>query len=114
MISESDVTTEGEETARKSKDPSVMMAANGTTHTTEETTVYVCDLEMFVQVQLLKASPAVLSLEKLCEENGYLYEWRPDQSSYLIKNGRTSSVKATTTCPWLFQTCKQPITRHEL
>ena len=40
------------------------MTANGTTHTTEEATVCICDLDMFVQVQLLKASPAALSLGK--------------------------------------------------
>ena len=36
---------------QKSEGPSVIMTANGTTHTTEEATVYVCDLDMFVQVQ---------------------------------------------------------------
>ena len=33
------------------------MTANGTTPTTEEATAYVCDLDMFGRVQLLKESP---------------------------------------------------------
>ena len=41
---------------------------------------------MFVQVQLLKESPAVLSLGKLLEEKGYSYEWHPGQPSCLIKS----------------------------
>ena len=64
---------------------SVIMTANGTTRTTEGATVHVCDLEMFVQVRLLKESPAVLSLGKLCEEVGCSHEWHPGQPSYLMK-----------------------------
>ena len=67
-----DLTPEEQETTRQSKCPSVILTANGTSHTTEEATVYVFDLDMFVQVQLLKESPAVLSLGKLCEENRLL------------------------------------------
>ena len=69
------------------------MTANGTT---EEATENACDLGMFVQVQLLKESRSV-SFGKLCEANGSTYEWHPGQPSYLIKNGRTSSVTPTTT-----------------
>ena len=36
------------------------MTVNGTTHTTEKATVHVCDLDMFLQLQVLKESPAVL------------------------------------------------------
>ena len=78
---------------------------------------------MFVEVQLLKESPAILSLGTLWEENGHSYDWHLGRASFLIKNGRTSNVKPTTTFPWLSQACKQPITtpvlwvtrsRHEL
>ena len=65
-----ELTPEAQETIRKSKDPSVMKTANGSIHTTEEATVYVYCLDMFVQVQLLKESPAALSLGKVCEEKG--------------------------------------------
>ena len=71
------------------------MTANGTAHKTEEATEQVCDLDMFVQAQFLKESPAVLSLGKLCEEIGYRYEWHPGQPPDLIENGRTSRVTPT-------------------
>ena len=45
----------------------------------EEATVYVHDLELFVTVQIPKDTPAVLSLRKLCEEHGYSYEWAGGQ-----------------------------------
>ena len=48
------LTPEAQETIQKSKDPSLIMAAHGTAHTTEQTTVFACDLDMCVQVQFLK------------------------------------------------------------
>ena len=95
-----------QETIQKSKDSSVLMTAHGTTPTTEEATEHVCDWDI-VQVQLLKESPAVLSLGKLCEENGYPYEWHPYHPSYLIKNGRNTECKTDNP----HQTCRQPNTR---
>ena len=59
------------------------MTANGTTQTTEHATDNVCDWDMFGEIQLLKESPAVLSLEKLCEENRYLYELHPSQPNHI-------------------------------
>ena len=52
MIGESGLTPEKQQTIRKSKGPSVIMTANGSTQTTEEATVFVSDLDMFVEVQL--------------------------------------------------------------
>ena len=46
----------------------------------EEAQVYVHDLDLFVAVQLLEETPAVLSLGKLCSEHGY---------PRLTKNGKT-------------------------
>ena len=90
------------------------MAASGTVHTTEEATVCICDLGMFVRVQLLKESPAALSLGKLCEENCYSYEWHPGQPPISSRMGEKSNVKPTTTFLWLSQASKQPITRPKL
>ena len=53
-------TSEEQETIRKSKDLSVILTANGTSHTTEEASACEYDLDMFVQVQSLKGSLAVL------------------------------------------------------
>ena len=54
MMSTSDLTPEEQETIQNSKVPSVILTVNGTTHTTEEATIHVCDLDMSVEVQLLK------------------------------------------------------------
>ena len=83
---------EEQETIQKSKESSVDVTANGTTHATEEATANIDDLDMFVQVQSLKESPAVLSLGNLCEENSYSYEWHPGQPSHLLKNGNSRKI----------------------
>ena len=51
------------------------MTANGRVETTEEATVYIKDLDIFVCANLVDDSPAVLSLEMLCEAMGFLYQW---------------------------------------
>ena len=38
-------------------------------------------------MEVLENTPAVLSLGKLCDENGYSYEWINGQKPHLIKNG---------------------------
>ena len=38
-------------------------------------------------MKLLENTPAVLSLGKLCDENGYSYEWINGQKPHLIKDG---------------------------
>ena len=37
--------------------------------------MFVHDVNLFVTVQLLDETPAVLSLSKLCEDHGYSCEW---------------------------------------
>ena len=49
--------------------------------------VYVKDLDIFLTVKALENTPAVLSLGKVCDENGYSYEWINGQKPHLIKNG---------------------------
>ena len=45
------------------------------------------ELDMFLTMKVLDNTPAVLSLGKLCDENGYSYEWINGQKPHLIKNG---------------------------
>ena len=42
---------------------------------------------VFLTMELLENTPAVLSLGKLCDENGYSYDWINGQKPHLIKNG---------------------------
>ena len=57
-----------------------VVTANGEVQTSEEAQVFVHDLELFVTVQILEDTPAVLSLCKVCEEHGYTYAWASGQS----------------------------------
>ena len=59
----------------------------------EEAQVYVHDLDLFVTVQLLEETPAVLSLGKLCEDHGYSYEWVSGQKPRLTKEEKTIMCK---------------------
>ena len=70
---------EGRKAIKVSRLPKTVITAIGSVDTTEDATVHVKDLDMFVTVQLLEETPAVVFLEKLCEENGYSYEWEEGQ-----------------------------------
>ena len=49
--------------------------------------MYVKELGMFLTMKVLENTPAVLSLGKLCDENGYSYEWTNGRKPHLIKEG---------------------------
>ena len=55
--------------------------------THEEAIVYVKELDIFLTMKVLDNTPAVMSLGKLCDENGYSYEWINGQKPHLIKDG---------------------------
>ena len=55
--------------------------------THEEAIVYVKELDIFLTMKVLENTPAVLSLGKHCDENGYSYEWINGQKPHLIKDG---------------------------
>ena len=59
----------------------------GEVQTNEEAQVYVHDLDLFVTVQSLENTPAVLSLGKLCSKHGYSCEWTSGQNPRLSKKG---------------------------
>ena len=69
------------------RSPTTVITANGEVRIHEEATVYVKELDIFLTMEVLENTPAVLSLGKLCDENGYSYEWISGQKPHLIKNG---------------------------
>ena len=87
MISKKDLSNAEMETLTKSCSPTIVITANGEVQTHEEAIVYVKELDIFLTVKVLDNTPAVLSLGKLCDENGYSYEWINGQKPHLIKNG---------------------------
>ena len=64
-----------------------VLTANGELQTHEEATVYVKELDIILSMKVLENTPAVLSLGKLCDENGYSYELINGQKPHLIWNG---------------------------
>ena len=75
MISKKDLNSAELETVKVSKRPTTVFTANGEVQTHEEATVYVKEMYVFLTMKVLEDTPAVLSLGKLCDENGYTYEW---------------------------------------
>ena len=98
MLSRNDLNAAELETVRISKNPTTVVAANGEVRT-NETTVCVRELNLFVTVKLLEDTPAVLSLGKLCEDHGYSDEWSSGQKPHLIKHGRRIQCKTENYAP---------------
>ena len=70
MISEKDLSDAEMDTLTKSCSPTIVITANGEVQTHEEATV--CQrMDIFLTMKVLENTPAVLSLGKLCDENGY-------------------------------------------
>ena len=73
------------DTLTKSCSPTIVMTANGEVQTHEEAIVYVKELDIFLTMKVLDNTPAELSLGKLCDENGYSYEWIHGQKPHGIR-----------------------------
>ena len=76
MLSKKDLSSDEMDTLRRSRNPTTVVTANGEVQTNEKAQVYVHDLDLFVTVQLLEETPAVLSLGELCPEHGCSYDWK--------------------------------------
>ena len=84
MISKKDLSDAEKDTLTKSCSPTIVTTANGEVQTHEEATVYVKEVDILLALKVLENTPAVLSLGKLCDENGYSYEWINGQKPHLI------------------------------
>ena len=87
VISKKDLSNAEMDILTKSCSPTIVITANGEVQTHAEAIVYVKELGIFLTMKVLENTPAVLSLGKLCDENGYSYEWINGQKPHLIKNG---------------------------
>ena len=87
LISKKDLSDAEMDTLTKSCSPTIVITANGGVQTHKEATEYVKELDIFLTMKVLENTPAVLSLGKLCDENGYSYEWINGQKPHFIKNG---------------------------
>ena len=87
MTSKKDLSDAEMDTLTKSCSPTIVITADGEVQTHEEAIVYVKESGIFLTMKVLENTPGVLSLGKLCDENGYSYEWINGQKPHLIKDG---------------------------
>ena len=108
MISKEDLNDAEMDTFTKSCSPTIVITASGEVQTHEEATVYVKELGLFLILKVLENTPAVLSLGKLCDENGYPYEWINGQKiTSLKKTGfGCSATRRTSFLSWI-QACQR-------
>ena len=64
MMTKKELSSEEMGTAKRSRNPTVVLTADGEVHTHEEAHVFVHDLNQFVTVQLLEETPAVQCMSK--------------------------------------------------
>ena len=69
------------DTLTKSCSPTIVITARGEVQTHEEAAVYVKEMDIFLTMEVLEDTPAVLSPGKLCDEHGYSYEWITGQKT---------------------------------
>ena len=80
MLSKKGSNSDEMETLWRSRNPTTVVAATGEGQTIAEAQVYVHDLDLF--------GLHFLSFGKLCEENGYTYEWSNGKQPRSTKQGK--------------------------
>ena len=112
MVNKRDLTSAEVETMRISKSTTTVMTASDEVQTRREATVYVEELHLFVTVMLLEETPAVLSLQKLCEDHGYTYHWTSGQKPHLTKNGKRNDCKKAHNVPFVVLVYRRVLLLH--
>ena len=88
IVSKMSLTPEELETVEVSRFPTTVFAASGSIDTTEEASVHVNNLDMFVTIQLFEDTPACAISWKLCEDNVSSYEWKKEKHRILFRMAR--------------------------
>ena len=115
MISKKDLSKAEMDTLTKSCISTIVITANGEVQTQEEAIVYVKELDIFLTMKVLENTPAVLSLGKLCDENGYSYEWINGQNNISLRTEFGSFATQRTSFLSWFQACQVlPLDLHQL
>ena len=105
MLSKKVLSSDEMETLRRSRTPTRVVTANEAVQTHEQAQVFAHDLDLFVTVQILDDTSAVLSLRKLSEEHGYTYEWVSGHKPHLTKQEEEDFMQdgksRTSCCLWI-------------
>ena len=108
MLSKRDLSSDEMDSLRRSRIPTTVVRATGEVQTNEEAQVYVHDLDLFVTVQIVGDTPAVLSPGKLRDEQGYTYVWTSGQKPHLTRKERGSYARQILLFPVLSQDRQAP------
>ena len=74
IISQKNLSKAEMDTLTKSFSPTIVITANGEGQTHEKAFVHVKEFDIILTMKVLDYTPAVLSLGKLCDENGCAHE----------------------------------------
>ena len=88
MLSRKDLNSAELDTLRVSRNPTMVIPADREVQTNKEATVHVNDVDVFVTIQILEDTPAILSFGNICEDRGYSYEWTSGQKTNLTDKCR--------------------------
>ena len=84
---------------RRSRSSTTVVTATGEVQTNVKAQVYVHDLDLFVTVQILDDTPAVLSPGTLRDEHGYTYERVSGKQPRWTKQGKNILCKTENFVP---------------
>jgi hypothetical protein len=108
LISKKDLTTKEKKSIRRLRHTVCLQTANGIITVTHEVDVRVRELgNEKVTAIVMENAPAVLSLGKLCEENGYDYIWRSGTKPYLQKGGLRVICQEINNVPLITPACER-------
>ena len=100
MVAREKLTPYEKESIKPMAKPIVLQTVNGPVIARNEATVYILDLDDSVTAVLMDKAPPVLSLGKLCIENGWAYQWKPGSlAPVLTKGSKTIECHVTHNVP---------------
>ena len=105
MISKKDLSNAEMDTLTKSCSPTIVITANGDRRMKRQRCISRIGHTLDYKSPRKHAS-RVLSLGKLCDENGYSYEWINGQKPHLIKTGFGFHATRRTSFLLFFQPCQ--------
>ena len=107
IISKKNLNSDEMDSLTTSRSPTIVLTANGEVQTHEEATVYVKELDIFLTMKVLDNTPAVLSLGKLCDKNGYFSNGSMVKNHIPLKTvSKYNATRRTSFRSWS-QACQQ-------
>ena len=100
VVSRRDLNSAELETMRISRNPTTVVTANGEVANPRRSHGPCQRIDLFVTVMCLEDTPAVLSVGKLCEDDGYTHHWTRGQKPHLTRNGKKINCKKSNNVPF--------------